>query len=61
VHDVVVVGIPLLAIFGGILFNNSSNNRLEAKLDRMQADLSQFYKDLGNHDGRIAAIERRIG
>lgn len=58
-HDVITVGIPLLAIFAGILLNNRDANRIENRLDRMQSDLSQFYLMLGKHDGRLDAIEKK--
>ena len=32
-HDVVVVGVPLLAILGGTFFNNQALLRLEARID----------------------------
>lgn len=80
-HDVIIVGIPLLAILAGIFFNNSNSNSntvriearidklegrvdrsessLSARLDRMQADLSQFYMILGKHEGKIESLEKR--
>lgn len=58
-HDIVIVGVPLLAIMGGVLFNNAANNRVEAKIDRLQADLSQFYMILGKHEGKIESLEKR--
>jgi len=36
-HDVVIVGVPLLAIFAGTLFNNRDIARLERRLDRIVA------------------------
>ena len=35
------------------------NGRLESRMDRMAADLSQFYLLLGKHDGKIEALEKR--
>jgi hypothetical protein len=57
-YDALTVGIPVLAILFGILFNqrgldkletrlDGSMNGLEGRLDRMQADLSRFYCILG--------------
>ena len=70
-HDAFTVGIPVLAILFGILWNqqgirdlksemksdtnslrsdiNSRFNTLEGRIDRVQADLSQFYRILGEH------------
>lgn len=53
-HDIVVVGIPLIAILAGILFNRSDIkdlrtemgarfNKVDDRLDRIDADLRQFY------------------
>jgi uncharacterized membrane protein (DUF106 family) len=33
--------------------------RLEAKQDRMQADLSEFHRVLGQHDKAIEILEKR--
>ena len=69
-HDVVVVGIPLLAILSGILFNrsdikdlrtemNARFNKIEDRLAGIDADLRQFYHLTGKLEGRIDAIEKR--
>jgi uncharacterized protein with GYD domain len=69
-HDLIVVGVPLLAILAGILLNNSNTNantiriearidKVESRLDRMQADLSQFYQILGRHDAKIEMLEKK--
>ena len=69
-HDVVVVGLPLLAILAGTLFNNRDIARLEGRLDRIQTDIAsmrgefhhefeQFYRTLGQHDARIENLEKR--
>lgn len=55
------IAIPTVIVLIGILLNSTANSRIEAKLDRMQADLSQFYKDLGKHEGKIEIIERKVG
>jgi len=57
-------------ILVGILLNQTGlhrvNDRLDriqsglgARLDRMQTDLSQFYRNLGQHDARLDNIEKR--
>jgi hypothetical protein len=65
-HDIIVVGVPLLAILAGILFNNSNSARIEARIDnlaaridRIQSDLAQFYMILGKHDAKIEALEKK--
>ncbi len=39
-HDVIVVGLPLLAILAGIFFNNSRFDRLDARIDKVQSELN---------------------
>ena len=80
-HDVVVVGIPLLAILAGILFNrtdmngfrtemrseignlrtemNGRFNKVESHLDRIDADLRQFYHLTGKLEARMDSLEKR--
>ena len=83
-HDALTIGIPVLAILFGILWNqqglrdlrsetnglrnemnglrNEMNGRFggtDGRLDRMQADLSQFYRTLGQHDAKLEAIEKK--
>jgi hypothetical protein len=69
-HDVVAVGIPLLAILAGILFNRSDIrdlrgemmsrfNKVDDRLDRIDADLRQFYHLSGKLEGRMEALEKR--
>jgi len=49
----------IVSIFAGMLFNNSRFSAIDARLDRMQADLSQFYRDLGRHDAKIETLEKK--
>ena len=80
-HDALTIGIPVLAILFGILWNqqglrdlrndmtsrfNSADARLDrvqsevnGRLDRMQADLSQFYRTLGQHDAKLEALGKK--
>ncbi len=58
-HDVIVVGLPLFAILAGIFFNNARFDRIEGRLDRVQADLSQFYQTLGRHEAKIESLEKQ--
>lgn len=74
-HDVIVVGIPLLAILAGILFNRSDNTnlRMEFRTDisslrsDMQAgfrlihsDLQQFDRMTSELKGRVDEISKRV-
>jgi hypothetical protein len=73
-HDVVIVGVPLIAILAGTLFNNQALTRLETRLDgrldRMQNEITslrsemhrefeQFYRTLGQHDAKIEILEKQ--
>ena len=79
-HDALNIGIPVLAILFGILWNqqgmrdlrkdltarfHSTYARIDrvqsdvsGRLDRMQANLSQFYRTLGQHDAKLEALEK---
>jgi hypothetical protein len=59
-----------VTILAGMYFNNRGLDKLEGRMDkgfdkiggrlvRMQADLSQFYRDLGDHGARIDIIEKK--
>jgi hypothetical protein len=69
-HDTITVGIPVLAILFGILFNqrgldklegrvDSRFDRLEKRMGTMQADLSRFYQILGEHTGKIELLQKK--
>jgi hypothetical protein len=69
-HDTITVGIPVLAILFGILFNqrgldklenrvDSRFDRLEKRMDTMQADLARFYQILGEHTGKIEILQKK--
>ena len=73
-HDLVIVGVPLLAILAGILFNNQNinriENRLDGRLDRIEAEFTilrtelhrefeEFYRTLGQHDARLDNLEKQ--
>ena len=60
------IGIPSMLIVLAWLQNYSHARRSDERMDRFEAglnvmtnDLKQFYRDLGNQDGRLQAIERR--
>jgi hypothetical protein len=81
-HDAFTVGIPILAILFGVLWNQQALRDLkielkgelqsfrsevlgrfsavDGRLDRMQSDLSMFYKTLGEHGARIENIEKKL-
>ena len=57
-HDTLTVGIPVFVILFGILLNQRGLDKLEARLDRMQADLWMFYRTLGQHDADIEHLKK---
>jgi hypothetical protein len=68
-HDVVTVGIPLLAILAGVIFNrndvkelraemNARFNKVEDHLGRIDADLRQFYHLTGKLEARMDSLEK---
>jgi hypothetical protein len=65
-HDTITVGIPVLVILFGILFNQRGLDRLEGRFDRLehridtiQSDLSRFYQILGEHGGKIEMLQKK--
>ncbi len=38
---------------------NSLESRVNAGFDRMQADMAQFYRILGQHDSRLDNLEKK--
>jgi len=64
------IGIPSLLVLVGIFLNNARFGSVDARLDKMesdlngridrvQADLSQFYMILGQHGADIANLKDR--
>ncbi|MGD0798750.1 MAG: hypothetical protein ABR910_13625 [Acidobacteriaceae bacterium] len=65
-HDTITVGIPVMAILFGILFNQRGLDRLECRFDRLekridviQSDLSRFYQILGGQGGKIEMLQKK--
>ena len=69
-HDVVIVGVPLLAILGGILLNRQDvlslrtdmNRRFDLvdnRFDSIQRDMREFYGEQARHDVRLSALEQK--
>ncbi len=70
VHEVLTVGIPVLVVIAGILFNRNDFNRLQARLDTIQGGMNamrgefhkefrEFYRTLGQHDARLDHFDKR--
>jgi len=67
----IAVGLPTVMVLVGIFLNQRSfdrlesslggrMDRLEARLDRIEADLREFYRTLGQHDARLDNLEKRL-
>jgi len=66
----IAVGLPTVMVLVGIFLNQRSFDRLESslggrmdrlevRLDRIEADLREFYRTLGQHDARLDNMEKR--
>jgi len=66
----IAVGLPTVMVLLGIFLNQRSFDRLEsslgsrmdrveARLDRLEADLREFFRTLGQHEAKIENLERR--
>ena len=51
--------VVLIGIIFGILYNQRGLDRVEARLDKIQADLNSFHRSLGQHDKAIEILEKR--
>lgn len=49
-HDVIIVGVPLIAILAGILLNRQDVNNLRAEV---RADISSLRAELQAHTGSL--------
>ena len=52
-------GFPTLMVLVGILLSQQSSERLQHRLVRLEADLREFYRTLGQHDAKIENLEKR--
>lgn len=55
----IAAGLPTLTVLVGILLSQRSSDRLETRLMRIEADLREFYRTLGQHDAKIENLEKR--
>jgi hypothetical protein len=64
------LGLPTSTVLVGIYLNQRSfdrlesglgsrMDRLESRLDRIEGDLREFYRTLGQHDARLDNLEKR--
>jgi len=59
-HDVVIVGIPLVAILAGILFNRSDSKDLRSELNGLWSEMNTRFNKVEDHLGRINADLRQF-
>jgi len=64
VHDVIVAGVPMLAILAGALFNNQGLARLEtrvdSRLDKTDVRLDRMQSEIGSLRTEMAAMRSEI-
>ena len=59
-HDIVVVGVPLIAILAGILFNRSDLRELRADMDARFNKVDARFNKIDDHLGQINADLRQF-
>ena len=59
-HDVVIVGIPLVAILAGILFNRSDVKDLRTEMQSRFNHIDDRFNKVDDHLGRIDADLRQF-
>jgi len=59
-HDVVIVGIPLVAILAGILFNRSDVKDLRGEMRDFRTEVNSRFNKVEDHLGRIDADLRQF-
>lgn len=59
-HDVVTVGLPLLAILAGVLFNRNDTKELCAEMNSRFNEVNSRFNKVEDHLGRIDADLRQF-
>jgi hypothetical protein len=59
-HDVVIVGIPLIAILAGIFFSRSDTKELRAEMNARFNAVDARFNKVEDHLGRIDADLRQF-
>jgi len=49
----IAAGVPFVTILLGMFFNNQRFNGIDRKLDVLEHDLKEFYRILGQVEGRM--------
>ena len=58
-HDVVIVGIPLIAILAGLLFNRGDIKDLRAEMNTRFGEVNKRFDKVEDHLGRSDADLRQ--
>ncbi len=59
-HDVLIVGVPLLAILAGIMFGRSDAKDIRAELKDFRSEVNGRFSKVEDHLGRIDADLRQF-
>jgi hypothetical protein len=59
-HDVIIVGVPLIAILAGILFSRSDIKDLRADMNTRFAEMNSRFNKVEDYFGRIDADLRQF-
>ena len=63
-HDVVIVGVPLIAILGGIFFNNQAlarvETRLDGRLDRVENEMRDVRGEIKDLRGDVTSLRSEM-
>lgn len=66
-HDIITVGVPLIAILAGVLFNRSDSKDIRTELGALRSEMNTRFGEMTNrfnkvedHLGRIDADLRQF-
>ncbi len=59
-HDILTIGVPLVAILAGVLFNRNDTKDLRLELHALRADMQTRFNRVDDHLGRIDADLRQF-
>ena len=59
-HDIVIVGIPLIAILAGVLFNRSDSSNVRTEISNLRLEMNGRFNKVEDHLGRIDADLRHF-
>jgi Sec-independent protein translocase protein TatA len=59
-HDVIIVGIPLIAILAGILFNNGSATVLRSEMKDVRSEMKDVRSEMKDFRSEMKADMREL-